>query len=105
MKNALGRSTLLTLRPTPLLALMLAAACQANSGPSKSAQSSTAISAANGGTANSLGCFRDSDNRDLPYLAAFGEPTNTTESCVRACASAGYAYAGTQYSDECWCGN
>ena len=25
--------------------------------------------------------------------------------CLRSCMNAGYQYAGTQYSSECWCGN
>lgn len=27
------------------------------------------------------------------------------ESCTQACQSAGYSLAGTEYSDECYCGN
>jgi hypothetical protein len=51
-----------------------------------------------------LGCFADSSNRDLPHLA-YQNGSNTTEACIAACKAAGYAYAGTQYSTQCFCGN
>ena len=53
---------------------------------------------------SSLGCFTDSPDRDSPYLA-YQNGSNSTESCISACKSAGYAYAGTQYSSQCFCGN
>ena len=54
--------------------------------------------------ASSVGCYADSWNRDLPYLADESE-SNTNERCIAACRNAGYAFAGTQYSTQCFCGN
>ncbi len=50
-----------------------------------------------------LGCYTDTATRDLPHLAMTG--TITIESCVSACATAGYSYAGVEYGRECYCGN
>jgi hypothetical protein len=49
------------------------------------------------------GCFTDTSTRDLPYMAASGQVS--IESCKADCAKAGYAYAGLQYSAQCFCGN
>ena len=51
-----------------------------------------------------LGCFIDSSGRDLPYFAGH-LGINGQLNCVQACYRAGYQYAGTQHSTECWCGN
>ncbi len=51
-----------------------------------------------------LGCFADSSNRDLSYFA-YDNGDNTTESCIATCSAANYAYAGTQYGSQCFCGN
>jgi hypothetical protein len=63
-------------------------------------------------TAQYLGCFRDQGDwltastkgRDLNGLMA-NDPGMTTERCVGICRSQGFAYAGTQYSTYCFCGN
>ena len=49
--------------------------------------------------------FSISDNvggRTLPI--PIGVSGNTIESCTSACFNAGYLFAGTEYSAECWCG-
>jgi hypothetical protein len=52
-----------------------------------------------------LGCFADSETRDLPHPAWQNNSFNTTEACIAACATHAYAYAGTQSGYQCWCGN
>ena len=53
----------------------------------------------------SVGCFGDRGmTRDLPY-EPYDNTGNTAERCVAACTSHGYLYAGTQYSDQCYCGD
>eukprot|EP00752_Nemacystus_decipiens_P009246 g8259.t1 len=48
-----------------------------------------------------LGCFADRENgRVMRYKLE--DPDLTTESCALECE--GYAFFGTQYGDECWCG-
>ncbi|CAM9533140.1 unnamed protein product [Hapterophycus canaliculatus] len=48
-----------------------------------------------------LGCFSDtSAGRVMRYK--LNDPDLTTESCALECE--GYAFFGTQYSYECWCG-
>ena len=51
-----------------------------------------------------IGCFIDSSERDLTYFV--GElSVNGQINCIQACQSEGYQFAGTQSSQECWCGN
>ena len=52
-----------------------------------------------------LGCYIDNTVRDLPYLAAGNLPLNSKTACMWLCTEAGYQYAGTQATKECWCGN
>jgi hypothetical protein len=49
-----------------------------------------------------IGCFADQDVRDLP---SFMGSNFTSQSCRAQCGGFGFAYAGTQYYGECWCGN
>jgi WSC domain len=57
-----------------------------------------------------LGCFRDqgtrtgTDGRDLNG-AFTNDPRMTTQMCVDQCRAKGFAYAGTQRSTYCFCGN
>ena len=54
------------------------------------------------------GCYVDSAAaRSLPIaMAVTGGPTAmTVESCLNACATASYPFAGLEYSDECYCGS
>jgi hypothetical protein len=56
-----------------------------------------------GGSLRYLGCFADSKNHDLPYLA-YDSSLNTPALCVATCADAGYLFAATQIGD-CFCGD
>ena len=48
-----------------------------------------------------IGCYKDSRTRDLPTLAGkFG-----ISDCLKKCGQLGYAYAGLQLYDQCWCGD
>jgi len=57
-----------------------------------------------------LGCYKDQGDpggttgRDMPG-AIYSDPGMTTSMCVERCRSGGFAYAGTQYSSYCFCGN
>lgn len=53
------------------------------------------------------GCYHDSQTaRLLPVPLAVPDPRfYTLEVCAETCKAAGYAYAGTEYRDECWCGS
>jgi hypothetical protein len=48
------------------------------------------------------GCFTDDPNRALP---AFQGEGYSLQACVNTCASQGYAYAGSQWHSQCFCGN
>ncbi|OBT70836.1 hypothetical protein VF21_10396 [Pseudogymnoascus sp. 05NY08] len=55
-----------------------------------------------------LGCYTDSVSaRTLATNTQVqGGPGNQSpEVCTAACLAAGFRYAGTEYSSECWCGN
>ncbi len=52
-----------------------------------------------------IGCYTDSSARDLPYAAYSNNTTSSDDSCVSACQSAGYKYAGAQDGNQCFCGN
>src|SRR5262249_53265626 len=51
-----------------------------------------------------IGCFADQSTRDLP-TKLWSNSTNTPTACIAGCQKAGFAYAGVQYTSECWCGN
>jgi hypothetical protein len=51
-----------------------------------------------------LGCFKDSNKRDLSGYA-FSSPKMTKNLCVDTCRRKGFKYAGLQYSQQCFCGN
>ncbi|KAL7413969.1 glycosyl hydrolase family 71-domain-containing protein [Mrakia frigida] len=51
------------------------------------------------------GCYLDSSSpRTLPSNF-FESSAMTSTLCKATCKSAGYTFAGTQYSTQCWCGN
>jgi hypothetical protein len=55
-----------------------------------------------------LGCYTDDGGaRALSANAAVGGgvANMSIESCTTACQAGGFSYAGTEYSQECWCGN
>ena len=51
------------------------------------------------------GCFKDNTpGRQLQnQIASTSDMTN--RACIDLCSKAGYIFAGTQYQQECWCGN
>ena len=51
-----------------------------------------------------LGCYKDQGDRDLSGHG-FNGSKMTTDRCTSECRSRGFAYAGTQYSKWCFCGN
>ncbi|KAK7562923.1 WSC domain-containing protein [Phyllosticta citricarpa] len=53
----------------------------------------------------SLGCYVDTGNPHPLPIQAYANSSNTPALCASACRAAGFQYAGTQYSAECWCGN
>jgi hypothetical protein len=57
-----------------------------------------------------IGCFRDqgdpygTNGRDLNGYVTHG-PNMTTAACISECSQRGFAYAGTQYGEWCFCGS
>jgi len=56
------------------------------------------------GETSYLGCFKDSNNRDLSGFS-FSSPKMTKKLCMDTCRQKGFKYAGSQYSQQCFCGN
>ena len=56
------------------------------------------------GQAQYLGCFKDTDNRDLRDKS-WEDNRMTPERCLQSCTHSGYTYAGVQYGNQCYCGN
>ncbi|KAF2001319.1 WSC-domain-containing protein [Amniculicola lignicola CBS 123094] len=53
-----------------------------------------------------VGCFKENNpGRQLATNIYSDSNNNTNNRCIAACYAAGYIFAGTQYSQECWCGN
>ncbi|KAF2786750.1 WSC-domain-containing protein [Melanomma pulvis-pyrius CBS 109.77] len=53
-----------------------------------------------------VGCFKENNpGRQLAVVAYSATKNNTNDRCTTACFGLGYVFAGTQYSQECWCGN
>ena len=52
-----------------------------------------------------LGCFRDKFEPRILNASQLKFEENTPQKCIRYCAELGYAFAGLQYSIECFCGN
>ncbi|KAF7311441.1 Glycoside hydrolase [Mycena kentingensis (nom. inval.)] len=52
---------------------------------------------------SSVGCVTDGSSRALSY--SYTSSSMTEDACTATCDSKGYIYAGTEYSNECWCGN
>jgi hypothetical protein len=79
---------------------------------STAVSSSTIASSSTVSTAASLpsgfsyaGCFIDSSSaRALPVQIGTST-TQTPQQCAMSCQTKGYKYSGTEYANECWCGN
>ncbi len=56
------------------------------------------------GDTSYLGCFKDSNNRDLSGFT-FNSDQMTTKLCLDTCRQKGFKYAGLEYSRYCFCGN
>ncbi|XP_071094766.1 xylosyltransferase sqv-6-like [Haliotis cracherodii] len=50
-----------------------------------------------------LGCFKDSGTRVLPH--PYSSQSMTQEVCTEYCSTEGYALAGTESGNQCYCGN
>ncbi|WVW81296.1 hypothetical protein I302_103287 [Kwoniella bestiolae CBS 10118] len=75
--------------------------------PSSTSSSASAPSstASEGAYMAYVGCFKDtSGGRHLNGTSSAGSNMNN-EVCTSYCQSKGYAYAGTEYAQECYCGN
>ena len=56
-------------------------------------------------TGQYLGCFIDAvGNRTLPHGVYENEKYNEPKKCIAECSSRGFAFAGLQFSLQCWCG-
>ncbi|PVH95878.1 copper radical oxidase [Periconia macrospinosa] len=53
----------------------------------------------------SIGCYTDSVALRTLATRLFPPGDLTTDACLSACHTAGYAYAGTEYGGECYCDN
>jgi hypothetical protein len=51
---------------------------------------------------SSLGCFSDSYTRTI-QTQLWSASNNTNTACLTACTKAGYSFAGTESSQECYC--
>lgn len=52
------------------------------------------------------GCWKENNPGRQLKVQLWGQNINNTNgACIDACAVKGYTYAGTEYVDECWCGN
>ncbi|PSN61392.1 WSC-domain-containing protein [Corynespora cassiicola Philippines] len=53
-----------------------------------------------------VGCFKENNpGRQLAVNVYSDTNGNTNDRCINTCYSQGFIFAGTQYSQECWCGN
>jgi hypothetical protein len=50
------------------------------------------------------GCYVDVPGRTLTGLSYADGTNNTIENCITSCTNAGFPYAGTEYSSQCFCG-
>ncbi|KAI9791429.1 MAG: hypothetical protein M1833_001534 [Piccolia ochrophora] len=52
------------------------------------------------------GCWKETNPaRQLKVQLWGNDPQNSNGKCINACNARGFKYAGTEYVDECWCGN
>ncbi|KAG9012262.1 hypothetical protein FRB94_006292 [Tulasnella sp. JGI-2019a] len=52
-----------------------------------------------------VGCYTDSGSARTLNGYTFTDNTMTNALCANTCASKGFKYAGSEYSNECYCGN
>ncbi|KFG80691.1 hypothetical protein MANI_111179, partial [Metarhizium anisopliae] len=54
-----------------------------------------------------IGCYTDDTNkgRTLSWPVNVDSASITPSSCIAACKANGFAYAGTEFGGECWCGS
>lgn len=64
-----------------------------------------AISSNLPGTWTYQGCYTDPGPRTLSGPSYTNTTGMTDETCIAFCDSQSYIYAGTEYSQECYCGN
>ncbi|KAJ9633336.1 hypothetical protein H2204_007053 [Knufia peltigerae] len=50
------------------------------------------------------GCFKENNPGRQLQTNIYSGSLNTNEQCIQQCSAAGYIFAGTQYTQECWCG-
>ncbi|WWC57615.1 uncharacterized protein I303_100147 [Kwoniella dejecticola CBS 10117] len=73
--------------------------------PSSTSSATPSATVSAGAYMGYVGCFKDtSGGRHLNGSTSAGSNMNN-EVCTSYCASKGYAYAGTEYAQECYCGN
>ncbi|MCJ1427052.1 hypothetical protein MMC29_004955 [Sticta canariensis] len=51
------------------------------------------------------GCYKENNPGRQLKTQVYGSQDNTNDICIAACGAQQYAFAGTQYLTECWCGN
>ncbi|KIY03560.1 uncharacterized protein Z520_00251 [Fonsecaea multimorphosa CBS 102226] len=50
------------------------------------------------------GCYMENNPGRQLQTNIYSGANNTNEQCISLCSAAGYIFAGTQYTQECWCG-
>jgi len=56
-------------------------------------------------TATPAVCYRDAETRVMPYQVSISDGVNSMERCAFECHGKGYAFAGVEYGQACFCGN
>ena len=51
------------------------------------------------------GCYKEFNPGRQLQKQLYTSANNTNDMCISQCAAAGYVFAGTQFRQECWCGN
>ncbi|WRT68284.1 uncharacterized protein IL334_005260 [Kwoniella shivajii] len=52
-----------------------------------------------------LGCIVDDQSNRALNGGSSTSSNNTVQSCIAKCSAQGFAYAGVEYGQECWCGS
>ncbi|KAG9005542.1 hypothetical protein FRB94_001469 [Tulasnella sp. JGI-2019a] len=65
----------------------------------------TAVASGTAAPSGYLGCYIDSGSSRTLGAYTVTTSTMTNAQCVQTCSGLGYAYAGTEYGNECYCGN